>query len=565
MKIINTRKVNCKDCYRCVRSCPVKAIGITNGHAQVMDDRCILCGKCVIECPQHAKKIVTHIPRIEEAIRQGKRVVLSIGSSFWGLFPNYTQSQIISALKKMGFSHVEEVAIGAEAVSLAYRELMNNDPQKTVISSNCPVVVNTIKKYYPSLVEYLAPIVSPMMAHGSLIKQKYGQDTFTVFAGSCLAKFDEDTEHHYIDAVLTFVQLRQWLNQTYKGVLPEPTEEYIPPVIGNARFFPLAGGILKSFMDFDILDSEIITVDGIENCHEVFRSLKKGEIAPRFVEAFSCRGGCIGGPFGGSGIPIPVRRMRAIKFGNSLDAKRTIEVPEGLDLHLDHQPTPLQSLIPSEEEIQKVLHKTGKFTKADEKNCGSCGYSTCREKAVAVLRGLAEIDMCLPYMRSKAESFANLIVENSVDGILVVDNLMTIQEVNPAFKQMFGLEKIIEKGMSLTEFVSCVDYVQVATFGNKVVQKRIDYPDYGLITDQMIVPLPEHGLVLIVISNVTEEQRRTEAMKKMKDETIEKANEIINRQMKVAQEIAGLLGETTAETKSALLEMMYVLKGGEEK
>jgi PAS domain-containing protein len=257
--------------------------------------------------------------------------------------------------------------------------------------------------------------------------------------------------------------------------------------------------------------------------------------------------------------------MRAIKFGNSLDAKRTIEVPEGLDLHLDHQPTPLQSLIPSEEEIQKVLHKTGKFTKADEKNCGSCGYSTCREKAVAVLRGLAEIDMCLPYMRSKAESFANLIVENSVDGILVVDNLMTIQEVNPAFKQMFGLEKIIEKGMSLTEFVSCVDYVQVATFGNKVVQKRIDYPDYGLITDQMIVPLPEHGLVLIVISNVTEEQRRTEAMKKMKDETIEKANEIINRQMKVAQEIAGLLGETTAETKSALLEMMYVLKGGEEK
>ena len=148
MKIINTRKVNCNDCYRCVRTCPVKAIGITNGHAQVMDDRCILCGKCVIECPQHAKKIVTHIPRIEEAIRQGKRVVLSIGSSFWGLFPNYTQSQIISALKKMGFSHVEEVAIGAEAVSLAYRELMKNDPQKTVISSNCPVVVNTIKKYY---------------------------------------------------------------------------------------------------------------------------------------------------------------------------------------------------------------------------------------------------------------------------------------------------------------------------------------------------------------------------------------------------------------------------------
>lgn len=565
MKIINTRKVNCKDCHRCVRTCPVKAIGITSGHASVMDDRCILCGKCVVECPQHAKKIVTHIPKIEEAIKQGKRVVLSIGSSFWGLFPNFTQAQIISALKKMGFSHVEEVAIGAEAVSLAYRDMMKNDPQKTIISSNCPVVVNTIKKYYPSLVEYLAPIVSPMMAHGAIIKEKYGQDTFTVFAGSCLAKFGEDEEHTCIDAVLTFVQLRQWLNQTYKGVLPEPTEEYIPPAMGNARFFPLAGGILKSFMDFDILDSEIITVDGIENCQEVFRSLKKGEIAPRFIEAFSCRGGCIGGPFGGSGIPIPVRRMRAIQFGSSLDSKRTIEIPEGLSLHLEHKPTPLQSMIPSEEEIQKVLQKTGKFTKADEKNCGSCGYNTCREKAIAVIRGLAETDMCMPYMRSKAESFANLIVENSVDGILVVDNQMTIQEVNPALKRMFGLEKIIEKGMSLTEFVNCVDYFQIATFGDKVVQKRIDYPDYGLITDQMIVPIPEQGLLLIVISNVTEHERRTEALKKMKEETVEKANEIINRQMKVAQEIAGLLGETTAETKAALLDMIYVLKGGEEK
>lgn len=565
MKIITTRKVNCKDCHRCVRTCPVKAIGISSGHARVMDDRCILCGKCVIECPQHAKKIVTHIPMIEEAIKQGKRVVLSIGSSFWGLFPDYTPAQIISALKKMGFTHVEEAAIGAEAVSLAYRDLMKNDPQKTIISSNCPVVVNIIKKYYPSLVEYLAPIVSPMMAHGSIIKQKYGQDTFTVFAGPCLAKFDEDDGRNSVDAVLTFVQLRQWLNYTYKGVLPETNEEYVPPAMGNARFFPLAGGILKSFMDFDILDSEIITVDGIEDCKEVFRSLKKGEIAPRFIEAFSCRGGCIGGPVGGSTASMPARRMKVIQFGNSLDSKKTIEVPDGLDLYAEYKPTPLESIIPSEEEIREVLQKIGKFTKADERNCGSCGYNTCREKAIAVIRGLAETDMCMPYMRSKAESFANLIVENSVDGILVVDNHMIIQEVNPSLKQMFGLEKIIEKGMSLTEFVSCADYFQVATYGNKVVQKRIDYPDYGLITDQMIIPIPEHGLILIVISNVTGEQRRMEAMKKIKEETVEKANEIINRQMKVAQEIAGLLGETTAETKAALLEMMYVLKGGEEK
>lgn len=564
MQIITTRKVNCKDCHRCLRVCPVKAIGINQGRARVLDDKCILCGQCVTECPQHAKRLISHVPTIQEALGNGRKAILSLGSSFLGLFPEYTPNQLVSAIKALGFSAVEETAVGAEAVSLLYRKLVRNT-DKTVISSNCPVIVNIVKKYYPDLVGNLAPIVSPMMAHGQILKQKFGDDAFVVFAGPCMAKFAEHNEHHSVNAVMTFVQLRHWLNRHKYENSAVIAESYEPEPLGNARFFPLAGGILKSFMNFDILDTEIIAVDGIEECKEVFESLSRGEISPRFIEAFSCKGGCIGGPAGGSTQPMPVRRLKAIEYANSVDKKVLWQLPEGLDFSCIHSPDPVELIEPSDEAIKEILHQIGKFTRADEKNCGACGYNTCREKAVAVYSGLAETEMCMPYMRSKAESFASIIVENSLNGIIAVNEKMIIQELNPAVKQMFSLKNDMEKGNSLAEFIDCSDFVAAANYGYKVISKRVEYPEYGIITEQMIVPVPEHGLVIGVISNVTDDEKRTQEWQKMKEETVAKASEIINKQMQVAQEIAGLLGETTAETKSALLELMWVLKGKEDK
>lgn len=564
MQIINTRKVNCKDCHRCLRSCPVKAIGIKQGRARVLDDKCILCGKCVAECPQHAKRLTTHLPAIKDAISSGRKVVMSLATSFVGIVSDYTPAQLMASIKALGFSAVEESAVGAQILALLYRSLLK-DYDKTVISSNCPVIVNMVRKYYPELVGNLAPIVSPMMANGLLLKQKYGEDSFVVFAGSCMAKFAEQTEKrdkHAVDAVITFSQLRQWLK--YAKISPD-VQPYVPSPLGNARYFPVAGGILKSFMNHDTLDTEIIAVDGIEKCMEVFNSLAKKEIAPRFIEAFSCVGGCIGGPASGSDQSIPVRRLKVIEFANRYKGKVTLEIPKSLDFTCKHLPTPVVNPEPNELEIKRILQQIGKFTKADEKNCGACGYNTCRAKAIAVFRGVAETDMCIPYMRSKAESFANIIVENSLNGIIVVDDKMVIQEINPAVKRIFNSIKALKKGDSLTEFIECSEYISAANHGNKVVDKRVEYPEYNLVTEQMIIPVPEHGLVIIAISDVTEQEKRARDWAQMKEETVEKATDIINKQMHVAQEIAGLLGETTAETKSALLELMWLLKGKEEK
>lgn len=562
MKSITTLKVNCKDCHRCVRSCPVKAIGIDKGQARVVENRCIVCGRCVTECPQKAKQVKNQVLEIKNKIAYGYKVVMSLAPSFISSFPEYQGDELIQAIKNLGFTDVEETAIGAEIVSAHYSRMLeeSNEP---VISACCPVVVNVIKTYYPELVKNIAPVVSPMVAHGKVIKQRSGNDTYVVFAGPCVAKIGEaEKDADSIDAVITFEQLRQWLTESRHNNFTEKRMSAEPQ--GRGRYFPISGGILKSFMDHDETDTEIITVDGIENCMETFDALIKGDISPRFIEALACSGGCIGGPVSGNQQCMAAKRRQVINYAKSNSQETELDYNSALSFTRIHQAMPVEYPLPTEAEIADILSQTGKTTAADEKNCGACGYNSCRDKAIAVFQGLAENDMCVPYMRSKAESFANIIVTNSLNAIIVVDQRMIMQDFNPAAQTMFDWGREMATGMNLGEIMDCSHFVYAAKSGNKVVGKRIEYVHYGLVTEQMIIPVPKHDVIIAIITNVTEQEKKLKELELMKLETIKKATQVIDKQMHVAQEIAGLLGETTAETKSALLEVIWLLKGKEE-
>lgn len=561
-RAITTLKVNCQDCHRCVRSCPVKAIGIDQGHASVVQDKCILCGECVVECPQHAKQVESQLDYVQQAIVSGRKVAFSIAPSFVAAFPELSFGQLRSVLKGFGAVAAEETAVGAAAVSAQYHDLLET-AERSVISACCPVVTSLVEKYYPDLTANLAPVVSPMIAHGRLLREKLGQDVFVVFVGPCIAKIAESRDSGVsgaIDAVLTFEHLQSWF--TAAGVTPPsvPEDNDALDIPGPSRFFPITGGILKSFTEHDETDTDVITVHGIKNCMEVFSCMSHWQISPKFVEALACEGGCIGGP----GLPqtsgIPVRRAQVVSYARQSTPSPDLNLSGLPSLSRQHTPAPVIDFEPSEIEIREILAKTAKFSKADERNCGACGYSTCREKAIAVWQGLAEVDMCIPYMKLKAESFANMVTENSLNAIIAVDENMVIQEFNPAAEKMFGHTLDLVKGTNLNRIIDCTNFLQAVRNQEKIAAQRVEYPERGLITEQMVLPVKDHDMVILIITDITDRETKDRALQQVRQETIDKAAEIINRQMHVAQEIAGLLGETTGETKAALLELVGLLK-----
>ncbi|HBF38976.1 MAG TPA: histidine kinase, partial [Firmicutes bacterium] len=362
MNTITTSKAQCRDCYKCIRYCPVKAIGLNDGQAWVDKDKCILCGRCIGACPQKAKSMASQLNQLERYLESGESIVFSIAPSYLAATSLVSPWKLIAALKKLGPVSIEETALGAELIAKEYGRVYQAGERKTVISSCCPVVVNLVEKYYPSLIPDLAGLVSPMVAHCRAIKKKCGQNKKVIFLGPCLAKKAEpnwESPENSIDAVLTFEELVPWLRQ--KGIEPENLSDEFPDYASNqASIFPLKQGILKTAGIQDGLDSNIISISGIEECLDAFNDLEKGLIAPKFIEALACKGGCIGGPAIGNDLGIQARRQRLFYFSQTPRLQGESLKADNKGIWRTHSPILKKVLMPSESEIREVLKLTGK-------------------------------------------------------------------------------------------------------------------------------------------------------------------------------------------------------------
>ena len=567
MSTIVTSKAQCRDCYKCIRNCPVKAIGLKDGQAWVVEEKCILCGKCIVVCPQQAKATASEQAVVEKFLADGERVVVSLAPSYLATAFFSSPWKLVAALKALGVFRVEETLLGAKLVAAEYGRVFREHRQGTMITSCCPVAVQIIEKYYPDLLPNLPGVVSPMVAHGRLIKAQWGQDTKVVFVGPCFAKKSERAATKgasAIDAVLTFEELKTLF--TAQQINPEGLADQLPAEsVPRLRTFPLKQGTLKAAGIDDHLSADVISVCGVQECMETFAALKKGEIRPQVIEALACRGGCINGPAMDQNLTLPARRARLFALAPVVaergeGGKGEVKKPEpAVDLQRRHTATGFQEVEPTEEEIRKVLALTGKVTPADETNCGGCGYGSCWEKAKAVCLGLAELEMCIPYMKNKAQSLSNAVVEITDNGIIVVDRNLIVQEYNPAADRMFNLEKRKAKGQPLDQLISAANFRRVwKTQKPCTCQKK--ERGLNLITRQTIYPMAKYGVVIGIFTDITtEENRRTEVFN-MRQAALTRASRVISEQMRIAQEIAGLLGESTSETKATLLELIQIMQ-----
>jgi iron only hydrogenase large subunit-like protein len=564
MGIIQFKEVNCKNCYKCVRSCSVKAISIKNDHAQIIEDMCVLCGTCLQVCPQNAKSVKDDVDKVRGFINKKLKVYASIAPAFAPAFNIKDVRQVYSIFKKLGFTYAEETAVGAAAVSAKYKELLDKDEMTNIITTACPTIVSLIEKQYPELINQMAPVVSPLIAHARMMKDMYGSNIKVVFIGPCLSKKEEGnefSEEKAVDAVITFEELEKWLKE--EDISLDISEDLLTEAPHhnsmNTRFYPAPGGIIKSLGPVKKYDYKFVKFDGLDRCINILDQIKDGSVENYFIEMNSCEGACLGGKCMNSGkhgfLEMRERLVEYINNSTVVKTNKESDYNPKINLLRNFKDKSESNLIPDEKTVQEILRKIGKFTKDQELNCGSCGYSTCRDKAIAVYNRKAELRMCLPYMRQRAESISNVIISSTPNAIFAINEEFNIQEANMAARKLFNLECEELSNRSIFDFLDCVDIVTVSDTKSNILNSKYCYLKYNVIVEQSILYLKEDNMIIIIMKDITKDEKQKEIMYNMRNETIDIAQKVIDKQMRVAQEIASLLGETTAETKVALTKL----------
>ena len=547
---LTLKKSNCRNCYKCIRHCPVKSIRFSGNQAYIISNECILCGHCFVVCPQNAKQIVDETEKVRVLLKSGDPVYVSLAPSFVANYEGAGINSMRAALKKLGFADAEETAVGATIVKNEYERMLREDKRDIVISSCCHSVNLLVQKYFPKELPYLANVLSPMQAHCIELKKR-DKNAKTVFIGPCVAKKDEAEYYEgIVDAVLTFDELTKWFKE--EKIENEPENEHEEE--SRARFFPTTGGILKTMVQ-DAEGYTYMAIDGVENCMAALRDIENGKIHKCFIEMSACTGSCVGGPVMEKFHHSPVKDYMVVaEFAGSRDFR--VEQPDSLEIKKTFSVIEKKLQDPTEEEITEILHKMGKYKPSDELNCGSCGYNTCREKAVAIYQGKAEVSMCLPYLKDKAESFSDNIVRNTPNGLIVLNEMLEVQQINEAALKIINLRSASDiLGDHIVRVLDPKLFTDVLESRWNLKNKKLYLAEYGKYVEVTITYDQDYRLLICIMRDITEEEKARERKESVGRQTVEIADKVVDKQMRIVQEIASLLGETAAETKIALTKL----------
>ncbi len=560
--IMALSRASCKGCYKCIRACPVKSLSCRDEQVHVLDGECIYCGRCLLICPQNAKQIRNDLEKVKEAIRAGEKVYASVDPSCLAAFPGTDMGKLAAALQALGFVHAETVSVGAKQVARVYSELSESWKAPNFITTACPSIALLVQRHYPEIVPQLAPVVSFAVAHARIIRQIYGPRARVVFFGPCISqKYDaqDPANGNALFASLTFNELRQWFDE--EKIVPQKMSVRNSYAM-EGDYYARPGGIIHHLEKNARRKWECVAVDGVDRCAAVLDSIRRDSLSGYFLELSACSGACLGGP---------ILQMMNVPYLTAKDAlvrsaRRAVTRPgtclltEGVEADLSrayHKMAPHRTPL-KEEQITAVLARMGKASPKDELNCGCCGYDTCREKAVAVLRGKADVSMCMPYMRELAESMSSTVVENIPTSVLILNEKLQIEHINPSAAVLLQLKaKVI--GRSIGALLPSNDFYQVLTTRKNILHHKVRYDKPSIVVSQSVVAVHGGNTIIVLLEDITHKEMQNEQNRLMTEETAQFAHEVVDKQMRVVQQIAELLGETATETKMALSRLSNTL------
>ena len=543
-EILGLKKTNCKSCHKCIRNCAVKSIRFTAGQAHIVEDECILCGRCFAVCPQDAKVIASDMEKVRIMLQTGT-VYASIAPSFAASYPGVGIDALEDALKKLGFAGAEETAVGATIVKKEYERILDEEKPNILVSSCCSSINLMLRKYYPETLFTLAPVITPMQAHCRDIKRRHPESK-TVFIGPCISKKAEAAEEDAVDAVLMFDEFNRWLRE--EGIELSRREDIRKG--GRARVFPTAGGIIET-MDKNP-EYTYVAVDGVKKCMDVLDEIKEGRLHNCFIEMSACEGSCADGPILDKMKNTPAQNyLQVVRYAEKEDF--AVEKYAKEEIAAVYEPSELEAEQPSEAEIKAMLLKMNKLSKEDELNCGSCGYCTCREKAIAIIQGKAEISMCLPYMLSQMENLSDSVVANFPDAILVLNDELEIQKINPKAKKILRIRDESDvMGEHIGRLLDPEPFEMVMLKKKDLMYEQLYLAEYECYVEQTIIYNREGHQFICILCDITADMALKEKKLANQNQAFEIANDMAKKQLKIVQSIASLLGETTADTLIAL-------------
>lgn len=551
MKFIQFDSEKCDSCYKCLRTCPTKAISFNKNSRQIVDELCIKCGLCQQSCPREALSIRSSTMIVRDMIASGEQVIVTIAPSFVGAFGLKEPGRMVALLKKIGFSEVEETAVGADLVVDEYKRFLIETENDVVITSCCPSAYYLIEQHYPHIIPNLIPVVSPMVAHGRSIKERFGQEVKTVFIGPCLAKMAEAEEsENAIDAVLTFAELEEMMKEDSLKLHEFEPEAFHIKTSSVGRAFPLG-------IDFEDHEKnyQYLHVDGIESCKEVLKEIRNGSLKNCCIEINICEGSCLGGPdMPKNSLGTYSRQLFVKDYIDSKknDMEKIPAIETKVNLKKEFTDKQMFKSEPNISMVYNILKQMGKYTKEDELNCGACGYKTCYDKAKAVFYGYSDIETCLPYLQEKAESMQSIMIEHSPNAVVLLDNELVVQEVNPTFNKIFNKDNLPVEDMPIKLFVDHPIFEEIIKNKENITNQKIYIKEYNTYYFANLVYIEDDQMIIGFLTDISSDIHRQKEFERVKEETLLKTQEVIDKQMRVAQEIASLLGETTAETKMSL-------------
>jgi iron only hydrogenase large subunit-like protein len=555
-KIVYTLTAKCRDCYRCLKVCPVKAIKMKNGQAYVDAERCIACGTCIRECPQNAKTYISSLHEVKKILAENECVAASIAPSFAAFFPGWQAKRIPSALRQLGFEFVAETSEAAYGVACSSAQKALQRKKDAAICTACPAVVNYVEKYRPELVPTLLPVVSPMIAHARKLKEENGADSKVIFIGPCVAKKHEALRPEYqgiVDSVLTFEELSQWLIDE-KLDLKNCEESGIDGIsAGYSRLFPLPGGMLRTAgINAQAGDMNYIHLSGAEDVIQAFDAKGLGAV---FMEPLFCQEGCINGPGAKMSGNIFEKRKNLIEYAGNMKPVQVKEYsPKITERESFSDKYAFKQNVYTDEEIKTVYEKTGKSDGLDLLNCGACGYKGCREKAIAVLDGMAEVEMCVPYMRRLAEQRTDMIIETSPNGIVVLDHDLKIIKMNPAFRKFFNRTDTY-LGSHISMIMDPAHFEKLASGAIDNIDINGESNSNGYSFHELFYALRQYGQYVGIFVDITNLKQDREKLEIIRRKTAGQAKEMLDEQVKMSQEIAWQLGENMARSEELVRKL----------